>query len=66
MMEKSLVLSVLEETYLKKVSNNEDNEPLLPDDWDELPIDDKIILLDQAIASNCVIETQKEDMKPTK
>lgn len=60
-MEKTLVVAVLEETYLNIVSGYDG--PVFPDDWDTLSLDDKMILLDQAIASRSVIPNPKSDIQ---
>lgn len=59
-MEKTLVVSILEDTYRKMLSNNDeiDKTKLFPEHWEDMPLDDKMILLDRAIASGSVIHIE--------
>lgn len=56
-MEKTLVVSILEDTYRTIFANDDeiDKTKLFPEHWEDMPLDDKMIILDKAIASRSVI-----------
>lgn len=64
-MEKALVVSILENTYINahKKDDDEKNLNLFPKNWAELDLDDKMIMLDKAISSGETIQVEYDEIE---
>ncbi len=63
-MEKALVVSILEDTYLKNVKEkDDDSKKYFPPNWDEFSLDDKMVMLGDAISKKELISYEEETIE---